>query len=430
MIISLPDLKASDDRFHGLRRVLALVGPGIFCVGYTIGTGAVTKLTAAGAQGGMQLLWVAPLGCILFWTLMEAYGRYTVVTGETALHGFRTQLRGGYSLALVVLAGVAISQWTGLPVLVSLVSQLIYDGLRLLIPSAPAQHQGAVIGIAVIMLSGVYALLWVGRHSLLEKALMVLVTVMAGGFGGAMGLAQPAPEMFARGLIPSLPTVDDGTLLIMALIGTSVAAPTFLMRSLLMKTKGWGGENVREQRRDAGIATFVILLIGVSVMACAAGAFYHQGQSIRNIFDVVHNLTPAVGRFAAGLFLLGAVSAGLSSLIPMTMILPLLLADFRRGKLQLNTPWFRGVAALACVIGLAGPIFGDELLPIHRASSEIARVLVLPLVVGGVFLLLNRDELMGRHKAGFWLNAGLVAAFGFSLILSWSGLTALGRRLA
>ena len=165
-------------------------------------------------------------------------------------------------------------------------------------------------------------------------------------------------------------------------------------------------------------------------MACAAGALYHRGQSIRNIFDVVQGLTPAVGWFAAGLFLLGAVGAGLSSLIPMAMILPLLLADFCRGKLQLNTPQFRIVAALGCVIGLAGPIFGDQLLPIHRAASQIAQVFVLPLVVGGVFLLLNRDELMGRHKAGFWLNAGLVAAFGFSLILSWSGLTALGRRFA
>jgi Mn2+/Fe2+ NRAMP family transporter len=164
-------------------------------------------------------------------------------------------------------------------------------------------------------------------------------------------------------------------------------------------------------------------------MACAA-ALYHQGESIRNIFDVVHGLTPALGRFAAGLFLLGAVSAGLSSLIPMAMILPLLLADYRRGKFQLSTVEFRGFAALACVIGLAGPMFGDQLLPIHRIASQIAQVFVLPLVVGSAFMLLNREELMGAHKAGFWLNAGLVAAFGFSLFLSWSGLTALGRRFA
>src|SRR5687768_1238056 len=83
LIISLPNLKPPVDRFDRLLRILALVGPGIFCVGYTIGTGAVTKLTSAGAQGGMQLLWALPLGCLLFWSMMEAYGRYTVVTGET-----------------------------------------------------------------------------------------------------------------------------------------------------------------------------------------------------------------------------------------------------------------------------------------------------------------------------------------------------------
>ena len=102
---------------HRLVRALLLVAPGVFCIGYTIGTGAVTKLAAAGAQFGLQLLWVLPLSSLIFWVLMEAYGRYTVVTGGTALHGFSIHLRGGRLLALLVLAGVVLGQWTGLPVL-------------------------------------------------------------------------------------------------------------------------------------------------------------------------------------------------------------------------------------------------------------------------------------------------------------------------
>ena len=411
-------------------RTLLLAGPGIFCVGYTIGTGAVTKLTAAGAQAGMQLLWVLPIGGLLFWALLEACGRYTVVTGGTVLHDFRTRLRGGRWWALIILAGVALGQWTGLPVLAGLVAELIYDGLRLWVPSAPIRNPEAVWGIAAVLLAGVYGLLRTGRYSLVEKTMAVIVALMMAGFTGAMLMAPPAPGMFVRGLIPSLPSGHADALPVLALIGTSVAAPTFLVRSLLMKAKGWGGGNLPEQRRDAGIATLVIFLLGLSVMACAAGALGQPGPAIRDVFGAIHGLEHYPGRTAAGLFLLGAVTAGLSSIIPMVMILPLLLADYRSGDLQLHTRQFRLWTGLACVVGLAGPVLGDQLWPVHRTASQLAQVFVLPLAVGGIFLLLNRGDLMGGHKAGFWLNAGLFAALGFSLVLSWLGLAAMGRRFA
>jgi len=430
LIVARQNVKPSAHPLHRLFRTLLLVGPGVFCVGYTIGTGAVTKLVAAGAQSGLQLLWVLLPGSLLFWVMMEACGRHALVTGETALHGFRTQLRGGRWLALIVLAGVVIGQWTGLPVLVGLVSQLIYDGLRLCIPSAPVQNQGAVIGIAIVMLGGVYAVLLVGRYSFWEKVLAVLVALMLCGFIGAMSMIRPALEMFARGLIPSGPAVNGGALPILALIGTALAAPTFLVRSLLLKGKGWSAASIQEQRRDAVISAVVIFILCASVMACAAGALYHRDLSIRSVFDAIHGLEPAAGRLVTGFFLLGALGAGLSSIIPMTMVLPLLVADYRTGELQIRSPLFRTLTALACTAGLAGPIFGDQLLPIHRTASEIAQVFVLPLVVGGVFLLLNREEPMRGHKAGFWLNAGLLAVLGFSLVMSWLGLGALGRRFA
>ncbi len=37
------------------------IGPGIFCIGYTIGTGSVTSMAKAGSEFGMQLLWVLSL---------------------------------------------------------------------------------------------------------------------------------------------------------------------------------------------------------------------------------------------------------------------------------------------------------------------------------------------------------------------------------
>jgi Mn2+/Fe2+ NRAMP family transporter len=74
------------------KKIIALLlsfGPGIFAIGYTIGTGSVTSMIVAGSKFGMQLLWVLLLSCVFSGVLMFAYGNYALITSETALYGFR-----------------------------------------------------------------------------------------------------------------------------------------------------------------------------------------------------------------------------------------------------------------------------------------------------------------------------------------------------
>ena len=91
---------------------LAAIGPGIFAIGYTIGTGSVTSMAKAGADYGLGLLWVLALSCLFSGVLMTAYGRFAAVTGETALHGIVRFLPGGKWLAGAVFIGVVTAQYT------------------------------------------------------------------------------------------------------------------------------------------------------------------------------------------------------------------------------------------------------------------------------------------------------------------------------
>ena len=73
-----------------LKKIIAIIlgfGPGIFAIGYTIGTGSVTSMIVAGSTYGMQLLWVLLLSCLFSGVLMFAYGNYALISGETALYG-------------------------------------------------------------------------------------------------------------------------------------------------------------------------------------------------------------------------------------------------------------------------------------------------------------------------------------------------------
>ena len=64
-----------------LPRKLALFLPGIFLLGFNIGTGSVTAMAKAGADFGMALLWTIVASCLCTFFMINQYGRYTLVTG-------------------------------------------------------------------------------------------------------------------------------------------------------------------------------------------------------------------------------------------------------------------------------------------------------------------------------------------------------------
>ena len=105
-----------------LKRWIALVGPGLFCLGFTIGTGSVTTMVNSGGRYGLALLPVLALSAFFTWVMTEAYGRYGVVTGQTAIHGIKTTLKGGKAWAWVLIAGLVVSQWISLSSILNIVS--------------------------------------------------------------------------------------------------------------------------------------------------------------------------------------------------------------------------------------------------------------------------------------------------------------------
>ncbi|MDP5170044.1 MAG: hypothetical protein NWR72_07350, partial [Bacteroidia bacterium] len=67
-----------------LQKGIALILPGIFLLGFNIGTGSVTAMAKAGATYGMSLLWTIVASCLATYCMINLYSRYTMVTGETA----------------------------------------------------------------------------------------------------------------------------------------------------------------------------------------------------------------------------------------------------------------------------------------------------------------------------------------------------------
>lgn len=396
-------------------RLLAALGPGIFAIGYTIGTGSVTSMAKAGADYGLGMLWVLCLSCLFSGVLMTAYGRFAAVTGETSLHGIRRFLPGGTVLAALVFLGVVMGQYTCLGGILTLSSGALIEAFGL-----PC----GILPVAGVIVAVMYALLMIGRYSFFEKVLAFFVMLMALTFVVSVFVTWPDAKTLSRAVRPVLPTSANSLIMLAAFVGTTMAAPTFVTRPLLVREKGLTAKDLGAERADSIVSATLMFVISGSIIAVATGALFAQGKGIEKILDMAATLEPVAGRFAVAFFMVGTLAAGLSSVFPILMVAPILISDWRSGKMETKTPLFRIICLVAALWGLVVPALGGNPVTV-TILAQISNVFVLPLTVLAILWLLNRRDVMGEHRAGVLLNIGLSAALLFSLAVAFAGVKAL-----
>lgn len=410
--------------FSSLKHVLSSIGPGLVCLGFTIGTGSVTSMVTSGSKFGTQLLWVLAISAFFTWILTYLYGKFAIVTGDTAIHGFKNGLKGGKTLSIILIAGLIIGQWISLSSILNITSNAVKEVLMLCMPGIPeTAGYWIVIAMAVIIAGTIWRVLNKGNYSVFEKILSVLVTLMGLSFIISMFMELPAPGTIAKGFIPSVPS-NASLLFIAAFVGTTMSSPTFVMRPMFIKTKGWTAKDEKIQRKDAAVSAGLTFLISASIMICAASVLFTRNINVENVLDMIYVLQPIAGRFAVALFVVGLLSAGLSSIIPIMMLAPELISDYSDGKMETGTKRFKLLTAAAGIFGMLIPILGAKPI-IATIVAQVALVFVLPLVIGMMFFLINKKKVMGEHRPGIVMNALMVLAFCFACGVSYTAVVEL-----
>ncbi|MEO9944598.1 divalent metal cation transporter [Paraglaciecola sp.] len=407
-----------------LIRAILSFGPAFLAIGYTIGTGSVTAMIVAGSTFGMQLLWVLLLSCLFSGVLIYAYGNFALVTGETALYSFKKHLKFGKPMAILIILGVSFGQWNSLVGILGISANIIFEMIALYFPAVIEYKYEVVIAIAVIVIGTMYTILLIGRFSLFEKILVIFVSCMGLSFILSLFVVSPLPSEVIQGMIPVIPDVEGGKMMVAAFVGTTMAAATFLSRPLFIQGKGWDIADRGQQKKDAIVAAVLVFIISGSVMAVAAGALYHDGNKVTDVLDMVNALEPIAGKGALTVFFFGTLAAGLSSVFPCMLIAPLLIEDYRSGRLDTQSKQFRIITGIAAIVALTIPVVGFN--PVKgQILTQVFNVFVLPLVILGIILLINKKDIMAKHTAGYVLNFVLGLAFLFSVIISYNGVLAL-----
>tara|TARA_R110001583_G_scaffold59312_5_gene176552 strand:+ start:2174 stop:3412 length:1239 start_codon:yes stop_codon:yes gene_type:complete len=407
-----------------LIRAILSFGPAFLAIGYTIGTGSVTAMIVAGSTFGMQLLWVLLLSCLFSGVLIYAYGNFALVTGETALYSFKKHLKFGKVIAILIIIGVSFGQWNSLTGILGISSNILFEMIAMYFPAVIPHKYGVVVTIAVLVISIMYAILLIGKYSLFEKILVIFVSCMGLSFIMSLFVVHPMPVEVMRGLIPVIPDVVGGKMMVAAFVGTTMASATFLSRPLFIQGKGWGIADRAQQKKDAIVAAVLVFVISGSVMAVAAGALFHEGKPVTDVLDMVNALEPIAGKGALTVFFFGTLAAGLSSVFPCMLIAPLLIEDYRSGKLDTQSKQFRIITGIAALFALTIPVFGFN--PVKgQLLTQVFNVFVLPLVILGIILMVNKKKLMAEYAAGYLLNIVLGLAFMFSILISFNGILGL-----
>lgn len=399
---------------------LAAVGPGLFLIGYNIGTGSVTTMAKTGAEYGMELFWALVMSCVFTYILMVAYGKITLVTGNTALANIKKEFKYGWVFALYILVALIIGELLALMGVMGIVADLVQEAFRLLFNDLFV-HRGIIISVLAVAL---YFLLWFGQYKTFEKVLTVFVIFMGLSFVVVFLMVRPDFSVVAQGLVPGIPDAPGAFGLAAAIAGTTCSAAVFIMRSTVVAEKGWTVNNLKDERKDAFVSATMMLFLSGIIMAVAAGTLHVMGLKLENTVEMIHLFEPIGGDFAAFILILGIVGAGLSTIFPIVLIAPWLIADYSGKPRNIHSSQSRWLIFIALLFAF-GTVFLNQRPPALMVFSQAFQAVILPAVAIPVLLLINRKSFMNAHKATLKENIGIVAVVIFSLVTTWFAITEL-----
>jgi Mn2+/Fe2+ NRAMP family transporter len=408
-------------RWQRIALLAAVIGPGVITANVDNDAGGITTYSLAGATYGYRLLWVViPVALALF-VVQEMSSRLGVVTGK----GLSDLVREEFGVKatvylmfalLVTNLGNAMAEFAGLAAALEIVH----------VPRWVSVPLGAVF---------VWWLVTWGTYRVVEKAFLIAsgfyVSYIVSGV-----LAKPDwGEVLTRTVTPSFEARLPFVLMVVGIIGTTIAPWMQFYQQAAVVEKGIPTRNLREARLDVAVGTVMAVLVVWFIVVSCGATLHAAGIPIKDAADAAQALAPLAGKYAGLLFGFGLFNASLFA----AAILPLSTAytvcegmGWERGidKKLREAPFFYGIYTALIVVG-AGTILvpGVPLLKVLYLS-QVANGIVLPVVLVFMLVLANRRDLLGRHvnSRGFNVVAWtlIVALIGMTLFLTAAALAGVG----
>jgi Mn2+/Fe2+ NRAMP family transporter len=352
--------------------VLAVAGPGLLAGLSDDDPAGITTYAILGADYGYQLLWVLLLATAALVVFHELGARMGIATGQGLMGLVRERYGvrwGAIALAALVLAnvGTTCAEFAGI--------------------GAALEMAGVARGVSVPLAAiAVSVLVLRGGFRRIEHVLMALSAVFA-AYVLAGVLARPEWGAAAEGLlVPSMPLTRDAALVVVAVVGTTLAPWGIAFLQSYAADKRLTPRDLALERVDVVIGAVLTGVIGAFVVVACAATLHAAGRSIGSAEDAAAALRPLAGDTASLMFGAGLFGAGLlaAAILPLSTAYALCDAvgveatlDDRLG----DAPLFYGTYAVVVAAG-AGVVLipGVPLVEVLFLTQAVNAVLLVPLL--------------------------------------------------
>jgi len=392
---------------RALRKTISYLGPGFFVTIGFIDPGNWATNVAAGSACNYDLLWVVLLGTIILilWQHMAAH--LGIIKGRSLAEAIRDNTRPW----VAAVYGVTIFAACIATALAEILGAAIGLEILLHIPL----DVGAII--VTILIAGA---LWFHRYHLMEKVIIVFVSVIGLAYLAELYLVKP--NWNAAMVHTFVPSVNSGNILIaLGVLGAVVMPHNLYLHSEVIQNREWGDRSEGGMKRllryeflDTIFTMIVGMVINMAMIVVAAAVFFKHHVLIDNLSQASATLTPIAGNLAGHIFGIGLLFAGIASAMTAGMAGGTVMNGFLKGNDGAESKLSR--AGMTLTLGIACIL----ILLVHdtfRALvlSQVCLSIQLPFTMLPLYLLTSSRRVMGDYATG-WLEKSAMVVTGVAIL--------------
>ena len=389
---------------------LAVLGPGFITANVDNDSGGILTYSQAGAQYGYALLWTMIPITISLIVVQEMCARMGVVTGKGLSDLIREEF--GLRLTFILMLFLVFVNYT------NVVTEFI--GIA---GSLHLFYVSKFISVPVCAVA-VWFLVVRGNYQSTEKVFLAAsVVYIAYIFAGVLSQPSWHAALLATVKLPERSAWRDKAYIYMAIgvVGTTIAPwMQFYLQSSIVE-KGVRVKDYSASRLDVIVGSFFTDVVAwFIVVACAATLFVHGMGAIQVASDAAEAMRPLAGDYAFLLFAFGLFNASIfaASILPLSTAYTVcggLGFEWGVDKTFKEAKFFYWLYTLLIVGGAATVLVLPNAQLVNFAIlSQVLNGVLLPVVIILMLLLINREDLMGKHKNSRLWN---VVAWGTSVIV-------------
>ncbi len=379
-------------------------GPGIITGAADDDPSGIATYSQAGAQYGLQLLWLSLLTLPLMYIVQEMCARLGMVTGK----GIAENIRQNYSRP--ILSPIIILLFAANTFNIGANLAAMAASFRLLVPQIN-------FTICVIAFTALCTLLQIfTSYKTYFKYLKYLTLALFSYIITGFMIKPDWSEVLISAFTPSITFNKNQLILICAIFGTSISPYLFFWQTAheIEEKIEKGKKTIKARARSSqkaisGMRLDVLFGMTISniimffiIMVCGSTLFKHGITNVTSAADAASALKPFAGRGAELLFTAGIIGTGLLSIPVLAGSSGYAIAEFFYLKEGLyrkcrEAKGFYGVISLSMVIAIGIALSGMN--PIKALIySAVANGVLAPIVLFFIVSLTRNRDIMGKFR--------------------------------